>query len=105
MADNPDIAGNFQADAEEIASSLLASRPVKKIYLGELGAAATRSAIFEAFDEGASLVSYVGHGGIAIWASENIFNIINVSSLAPQSQQPILLTMNCLNGYFIRGGF
>ena len=101
VADNPDIAGNFQADAEEIASSLLASRPVKKIYLSELGAAATRSAIVEAFDEGASLVSYVGHGGIAIWASENIFNIFNVSSLAPQSRQPILLTMNCLNGYFI----
>ena len=31
---------------------------------------------------------------------ENVFNIGDVWSLTPQSQQPILLTMNCLNGYF-----
>ncbi len=45
-------------------------------------------------------MSYLGHGGIAIWASENVFNLWDVDSLAPQAQQPLLLTMNCLNGYF-----
>lgn len=33
-------------------------------------------------------------------AQENIFNRFQVDSLAPQAQQPLLLTMNCLNGYF-----
>jgi hypothetical protein len=42
----------------------------------------------------------VGHGGIAVWASENIWNNLDVDSLAPQPQQPLLFTMNCLNGYF-----
>ena len=100
VADNADRAGNFEADAEEIASGLLSSRKVKKIYLSQLSRAATRSAVLDAFDEGASLVSYLGHGGIVIWASENVFNIWDVASLGPQAQQPLLLTMNCLNGYY-----
>ena len=35
-----------------------------------------------------------------IWASENVFNLWDVDTLEPQVQQPLLLTMNCLNGYF-----
>jgi hypothetical protein len=100
VADNPDEAGNFEVDAEEIASSLPASRNPRKIYLSQLGRDTTRSAIVEALDQGASLVSYIGHGGIHLWAQENIFQIGQVSSLAPQPRQPLVLTLNCLNGYF-----
>ncbi|MGH6692269.1 MAG: C25 family cysteine peptidase, partial [Gammaproteobacteria bacterium] len=42
----------------------------------------------------------VGHGGIALWASENVFEGSDVGSLSPQASQPIVMTMNCLNGYF-----
>jgi Peptidase family C25 len=35
-----------------------------------------------------------------VWASENIFNYTDVRSLQTQSRQPLLLTMNCLNGFF-----
>jgi hypothetical protein len=100
VTDNPDVAGNFVADADELASGVLSAETIQKIYLTELGTAATRSAILQAFDEGASLMSYMGHGSIHLWANENLFNIWQVPSLSPQSQQPILLTMNCLNGYF-----
>jgi hypothetical protein len=100
IADNPDIAGDFVADADELASGVLSGETIEKIYLTELGTGATRSAILQAFDEGASLMSYMGHGAIHLWANENLFNIWQVPSLSPQSQQPILLTMNCLNGYF-----
>jgi hypothetical protein len=100
IADNPDVAGNFVADADELASGVLSGETIQKIYLTELGTGGTRSAIMEAFDQGASLMSYMGHGAIHLWANENLFNIWQVDSLSPQSQQPILLTMNCLNGYF-----
>jgi len=100
VADNPDTAGNFESDAEEIATGLLASRDPRRIYLGRLGVEGARSAIMEAFDEGASLMSYVGHGGIHLWAQESVFSNAEVPSLAPQGGQPLLLTMNCLNGYF-----
>ena len=100
VTDNPDIAGNFDADAEEIASTLLKEEGVEKIYLSQLGAAGAHGAIRNVFDEGASLVSYMGHGAIHLWAQENLLNIWDVDSLSPQAQQPFLLTMNCLNGYF-----
>ena len=44
-----------------------------------------------------SIVSYVGHGGIDLWADEKIFKNAHVEGLALQSQQPLLLTLNCLN--------
>ena len=100
VADNPDRAGNFEADADELAATVLASKNPEKIYLSQLGTAAARNAILQSFDEGASLVNYLGHGAIHLWADENFFNTSDVASLAPQAQQPLLLTMNCLNGYF-----
>jgi hypothetical protein len=100
IADNPDKAGDFDSDAEEIASTILSGEEVEKIYLSEKGVTGTRSAVLNTFDEGSSIMSYMGHGAIHLWANENLLNIWQVPSLAPQSQQPILLTMNCLNGYF-----
>ena len=100
VADNRDRAGNFEADADELAATVLASKNPEKIYLSQLGTTHTRNAIVQSFDEGASLVSYLGHGGIHLWATENVFNARDVASLGSQPQQPLLLTMNCLNGYF-----
>ena len=51
---------------------------------------------------GLSLLSYVGHGGAGVWASENVLNAFDPPSLLDQSQQPLMLTMNCLNGYFVQ---
>jgi hypothetical protein len=104
VADNPDPAGNFEADIDDIRSSFLADRPTTTIKLSELGAL-TRPAILDAFDRGASLMSYVGHGGAAVWASENVLNSWDVDSLQAQSEQPLMLTMNCLNGYFVAPNF
>src|SRR6266568_636616 len=99
VADNPDIAGDFEQSAQDVAPLLAPSHTVETIFLRELGSA-TRPTIAAAFDRGAALVSYLGHGGIAVWASENVFNNQDVATLAPQPQQPLLLTMDCLNGYF-----
>jgi hypothetical protein len=104
VADNPDEAGDFEADAEDIRASFLSGRPTTTLKLSELGGA-TRPAILGAFDDGASLMSYVGHGGAAVWASENVLNSWDTPSLLAQSQQPLLLTMNCLNGYFVAPNF
>jgi hypothetical protein len=104
VADNPDEAGDFEADTEDIRASFLDGRSTTTLKLRELGAD-TRPAILEAFDEGASLMSYVGHGGPAVWASENVLNSWDTPSLRAQSQQPLLLTMNCLNGYFVAPNF
>jgi hypothetical protein len=100
VADNPDEAGNFVSNGEELAARVLRTEELKKIYLSELGTASTRQEIQGTFNEGSSLMSYIGHGGIHLWADENILNIWDVENFAAQTQQPLLLTMNCLNGYF-----
>ena len=99
VADNADQAGNFEADAEWLAAGVLAERDPEKIYLSQLGAA-TRPTIVDAFDRGASMMSYIGHGAILLWASENVFNFNDVPTLSPQAQQPLVMMLNCLNGYF-----
>ena len=99
VADNADLAGNFEENANDIAATILAGRTVEKVFLSEKGAA-TRAEIARALDQGASLMSYVGHGSTVVWATENVWNNLDVNALAPQSQQPILFTMNCLNGFF-----
>jgi hypothetical protein len=100
VADNPDRAGDFEANQDDIAT-LLPSRTVEKLYLGHLGASATRGAVRAAFDTGLALVSYVGHGSSGLWASEGILRAVDVASLAPQPAQPFVLTMTCSNGYFL----
>jgi hypothetical protein len=57
--------------------------------------------VLGAFDAGAALVSYVGHGSQSLWASEAILRSIDVALLQPQARQPLMLTMTCSNGYFI----
>jgi hypothetical protein len=99
VADNPDQGGDFEADSDEIAS-MLVDREIEKVYLSQLGSAGTRTAITSAFDRGASLMNYVGHGGIALWAAENVFANADVKNLSLQGRQPIVMTMSCLNGYF-----
>ncbi len=99
IADQSDTAGDFEGHADELASTLLNGHDVSKIYLSQLGTAATHDAIVQAFDEGSSLMSYIGHGGMQLW-NHNILRVDHVPSLNLQAQQPLLLTMNCLNGYF-----
>jgi hypothetical protein len=101
VADDADRGGDFEADADAIASGSLAGLPTEKIYLSRLGVEPTRSAILAAFDRGASLMSYVGHGAPALWASEGLFHSADTARLSPQERQPIVFTLNCLNGYFL----
>jgi hypothetical protein len=104
VADNPDVAGDFEADVEDIRATFLTGRSTTTLKVSELGAS-TRPAILGAFDDGASLMSYVGHGGSAVWSSANVLNSWDTPSLQAQSQEPLLLTMNCLNGYFVAPNF
>jgi hypothetical protein len=93
VADDSDGAGDFVVDSEVLSATVLSS-------LIEPGKEATRNGILQAFDDDASIVNYVGHGGIHLWADENILNIDDVERFALQENQPLVLTMNSLNGYF-----
>ena len=44
-----------------------------------------RPRILDALNAGLSCLSYVGHGGAAVWASENVWNSWDAASLLAQS--------------------
>ena len=52
---------------------------MEKLYLRDLGAG-LRPALKAALDSGPALVSYVGHGATAVWASENVWNNQDLAS-------------------------
>jgi hypothetical protein len=104
VADRPDGAGDFEADTLDVEQSFLRDRETLDLHVRELGGA-TRSAIVGALDEGASLLAYVGHGGTAVWSSQNVLSSWDVSLLRAQARQPLMLTLNCLNGYFVAPSF
>jgi hypothetical protein len=97
VADNPDEAGNFEADALDIAESYLQSRNPEVLFLSQLGASGTKSGILGALDGGLGLLTYVGHGGTAVWADEQILGATDAGSLQAQSEQPLMVAMNCLS--------
>ena len=72
VSDNPGRAGNFVADAERLASTVLDSRELEKIYLTQLGTTETRSRIQQAFNDGASLMNYIGHGDRSLGGREHL---------------------------------
>jgi hypothetical protein len=104
VADRPDAGGDFEADALDVEESFLRDRETLELRVRELGGA-TRSAIVGALDEGAALLSYVGHGGPAVWSSQNVLSSWDVPLLRAQTRQPLMLTLNCLNGYFVAPSF
>ena len=65
---------DFEGHAEELAATLLNGQDVSKIYVSELGTAATHDAILQAFDEGSSVMSFIGHGGMQLW-NHNILRV------------------------------
>ncbi len=46
------------------------------------------------------MVQYTGHGATSRWAHEQIWTLDDVPSLQNAGELPIVMTFNCLDGYF-----
>lgn len=72
----------------------------KQLYLRKLESPKlTTNLIIDAFNDGALVVEYAGHGGIHTWADEAIFHINDAENLENESL-PFIVTTTCLNGQF-----
>ena len=62
---------------------------------------ATQAEVTAAWNAGAWLISYVGHGSLNLWGKENVFNHEGVAGLqATATAPPIVLQFTCLTGFF-----
>lgn len=55
--------------------------------------------IMNAMNSGNLLTTYVGHASVEIWG-ENAFSSADAATLTNGSRLPVVLAMNCLNGFF-----
>lgn len=112
IADNtPDAVGNFPAMADFIINDYIEPgfTPIR-IYEDDYGCssadptacAAVTAAIMDTFNNtGALFATYIGHAAVQNWSHERIFVLSNIATLTNQSQLPVVLSMDCLDGYWI----
>ncbi len=104
ISDNPDSAGNFWELSNAIADThVVAPYVTSKIYYGQppyTSPLVARQAIVNAYNQGALIVSYVGHSSIPWWAAEILFSTTQVPLLNNDQRTPIMLPMTCYDGYF-----
>jgi len=96
-----DNTGTFEAISDNLANSLSAAYTPVKLYLSSYSNPLNcRQDIIIKINQGALMVNYTGHGGVQIWADEQIFRNEDISSLTNQNKYPFIVTLNCVNGYF-----
>lgn len=60
----------------------------------------TGNELVEAWNEGAWLVTYAGHGSLQLWGKDSIFSADAVPALADAATPPIVVQLTCLTGLF-----
>ncbi|GBE08121.1 peptidase family C25 [bacterium BMS3Abin11] len=113
LADVADIAGNFPADAEAIATMLPSGVPVDRIYVQDAppysspyySFADARTRLHAAFSEGVGLINYSGHAGIRVMGSTGLLRDSDIAGLGNAGQYPVLLALTCVLNRFDLAGF
>jgi hypothetical protein len=104
VADNPDRAGNFTADSEDVATLVPPANVVDRVYLSLSPPAAARQAILDTVNSGALIFNYIGHGNVDRLADENVLTIPDVPLLTNAGRLPVFLAMTCSVGNFANPG-
>ncbi len=107
VADNADAAGDFAAFSNAIADYFLpAGYTSQKIYYGvtNLDLKNTQTEIFNAINQGALLVNYIGHASYYYWGMEQLWSRTSIPALTNTLKYPFMVSMSCLDGTFQRIG-
>ncbi|MCP4693821.1 MAG: hypothetical protein GY859_37650, partial [Desulfobacterales bacterium] len=106
LADNPDAAGDFPADSDDVAAILPDGYYTRKIYLPDYASvAAARSDVTAEFEAGALLVNFIGHGGLDRLNKDGMLLTADASSLSNGERLPVVTAMTCVVGRFSLPGF
>lgn len=111
--ENDPGAGDFVATSNKFASLLTVTYTVSKIYLDDYynsntkktDVAAAKKDLIIAMNDGSFMVNYVGHGSADLWASGtgetgSIFSNSAISFLSNSGTLPLILALDCFNGFF-----
>lgn len=99
VADNND-GFDFSAATEAVQASLSPSFSVSTILANDLGLDAARAQLLAALNNGQLFVNYAGHGSVEVWSGGHLLTSEDAAGLANGTKLPVVLIMDCLNGYF-----
>ena len=113
VADDGD-ANLHQQDAENLSTqiaSTTASYELQKVYVDafpQIGtpihAPEASKTIDRLVDEGVLIMNYTGHGGISIWADEQIVTLQNILNWRNLDNLPLMITATCEFGRYDNPG-
>jgi uncharacterized repeat protein (TIGR01451 family) len=88
-------------DFAGVATSLAGLMPstITKQFIDFSTASSAHSDVVNAMNNGSLIATYIGHASIEMWA-ENVFLSSDASALTNGSKLPVVIALNCLNGYF-----
>lgn len=119
VADNtPDTAGDFVASSEAIITDFItpsATYTPIRVYEDDFNCInpintpiecnSVTSAITNTYEiDGALLINYTGHASISRWSDESIWLTEHLPGLNNGDMTPVLVSMTCLDGYWIGPG-
>ncbi len=105
LADNPDSAGNFPEDSNDVAAIIPPEYSIDRIYLTELPIYEARKRVMDGINSGAGFLNYMGHGLLDRLAHENMFSSSNIGALNNGEKLPVMSFMACLTGRFEYPGY
>lgn len=94
-----DDEADFDGIGPAVAAALPAGLPSIELDLATSAPAQFAAELAGAW-ESAPLVHYTGHGSRLAWADEAILHVDDVATLPADATPPIVIAMNCLNGFF-----
>ncbi len=98
--DKADAAGNFAASVAVFTNLVQEPWVVStRIDLDTTAITPARAALFSAFDAGAGMVSYSGHGTSTKLATQGLLTTTDIGTLT-NSRTPVVVALCCLAGYF-----
>jgi hypothetical protein len=93
---------NFEQANDQASALLPPGMTVQKVYRRlQSSDAAARANIISKINSGAALVNYSGHGNVDVWTGAPIFSGSDAMNLTNGNKLPLVIVMDCLNGYFV----
>jgi hypothetical protein len=105
LADAVDQGADFAAGSDTLASLLPRGYAVDRIYLDSTPINDARSRLLHELQAGASLVDYMGHGGLDRLSSGGLLASADVATLENGTRAPVLTAMTCSINRFAVPGF
>jgi uncharacterized repeat protein (TIGR01451 family) len=108
IADDPDQAGSFHLSADQVYNQSPASYLGYRYYYDDGGGqpyvysnpGLLQADFLNAFNNGASFVTFYGHSSWEQWAVESFLHLNDFGQLNNQNRLPVISEMTCFTGFF-----